>query len=309
MKTYNIIMNIFKRKQFDENGKVIKHKGVKLGVAFGGGGLRGIGHIGVIKAFEELGIEADFVAGTSAGSMVGALYSAGFNADEMVAELKKLKTKDIRDSKLIWKPSNSENIEEVLKKIFQKDIVFSELKKPLTIVAVDIVSGKQVNISSGSVSRASSGSCAVPGVFSPVVYGDMHLVDGGLTCTVPADVVRFMGANVVIAIEVNRGRGQGTDSLKLMDVLKSSLGVIMQANVEKTLQFADLVLKPELQMFSSSKLGDIDAMVQAGYDAVMQNKDAILRLVTQKPRKKINKLWLKLSRARGLKEDASGKAI
>ncbi len=289
-------MSIFKKKIFDENGKVIKGKGVRLGIAFGGGGLRGIGHLGVIKALEELGVEADFVSGTSVGSMVGALYSAGYTADEMIKELKKLRTKDIRDSKLIWKPSNSENIEEVLKKIFEKDLVFSELKIPLTIVAVDVASGRQVNITSGSVAKASSGSCAVPGVFSPVIYNEMHLVDGGLTCTVPADVVREMGANAVLAIEVNRGRGQGTTSLKLLDVLKSSLGIIMQANVEKTLHYADVVLKPELENYSSSKLGDIDAMVKAGYDAVMQNKEQIIKLVTQKPRKKVGKLWQKLER-------------
>ena len=273
-------MSIFKKKIFDENGKVIKGKGVRLGIAFGGGGLRGIGHLGVIKALEELGVEADFVSGTSVGSMVGALYSAGYTADEMIKELKKLRTKDIRDSKLIWKPSNSENIEEVLKKIFEKDVA----------------SGRQVNITSGSVAKASSGSCAVPGVFSPVIYNEMHLVDGGLTCTVPADVVREMGANAVLAIEVNRGRGQGTTSLKLLDVLKSSLGIIMQANVEKTLHYADVVLKPELENYSSSKLGDIDAMVKAGYDAVMQNKEQIIKLVTQKPRKKVGKLWQKLER-------------
>ena len=289
---------MFGKKKFDENGKIIKHKNIKLGIAFGGGALRGIGHIGAIKALEELGVEADYVAGTSAGSMVGALYCAGYTADQMVEELKKIKTKDIRDSRLIWKPSDSGNIEEVLKKIFMKDLVFSELKTPLTIVAVDIVGGKKVNITSGSVARASSGSCAVPGVFSPVVYNDMHLVDGGLTCTVPADVVRNMGANAIIAIEVNHNRGQGTDSLKLMDVLKCSLGIIMQANVEKTLEYADIVLEPELGNFSASKLGDIDAMVQAGYDAVMQNKDKIVKLLTNKPANKLNKLRQKVSKAR-----------
>lgn len=291
-------MALFKKKIFDENNKIIKHKNVKLGVAFGGGALRGIGHLGVVKAFEELGIVPDYIAGTSAGSMVGALYAAGYTSSEMISALKKLKTKDIRDSRLIWKPSDSGNIEEVLKKIFGKDLMFSELKIPLTIVAVDIVTGKQVNITSGSVARASSGSCAVPGVFSPVVYNEMHLVDGGLTCTVPADVVRSMGANQIIAIEVNKGRGQGTDSLKLIDVLKSSLGIIMQANVEKTLDYADLVLKPELEKFSASKLGDIDSMVQEGYDVVMEHKDEIIKMLTKKPRRKINKLWQKLSKAR-----------
>lgn len=291
-------MAILKKKHFDENGKIIKRKGLKLGIAFGGGALRGIGHIGVIKALEELGIEADYVSGTSVGSVVGSLYAAGYSSAQMIDELKKLRVKDIRDSKLIWRPSNSENIEVMLKNIFGKDLVFSELKIPLTIVAVDIKTGTETKITSGSVARASSGSCAVPGIFSPVVYEHMHLVDGGLLNNVPADVVRNMGSDVVIAVDVNRGRGAGTDSLKIIDVLKSSLGIIMQFNVEAKVEYADFVLKPELENYSSSKLGDIDAMVQEGYEAVMNNKEQILKLVAFKPKRKINSLWQKLIKAK-----------
>ena len=289
---------LFKKKTIDENGKIIKRKGLKIGIAFGGGGARGIGHIGVIKAFEELGIEADMVAGTSAGSMVAALYAAGFTSSQMIEELKKLRAKDIRDSKVIWKPSNSENIEQVLKKIFGKDLLFSETKIPLTIVAVDIKTGEEVDIKSGSVARASSGSCAVPGIFSPVVYEDKHLVDGGLHNTVPADVVKFMGADKVIAIEVNRARGNGTDSLKTLDVLKTSLGIMMQANVNPKLDYADLVIKPNLESFSSSKIGDIDAMVQEGYEMAMSHKEELIALATQKQRRKVKSLWNKLLVAR-----------
>jgi len=286
-------MAIFKRKTNE-----IKHKKVKLGLAFGGGALRGIGYIGIIRAFEELGIVPDFVAGTSVGSIFGALYTFGMSSDQMLEELKKLKVKDIKDSKLIWKPSNAENIEELLIKAFGKDLMFSELKAPLSIVAVDIRRGEEVDINSGSVAKASSGSCAVPGVFSPVVYGDMHLVDGGLQNNVPADVVRDMGANVVIAIDVNRTRGQGTDSLKIMDVLKASLGIIMQANVDQKLYDADLVIMPDLERFSSSKLGEIEPMIQAGYDAVMAVKSQILKLIGSKPRLKLHKMARKLELAR-----------
>jgi len=295
-----------KNKLFDNNGKVIKRKGLKVGIAFGGGGTRGIGHIGVIKAFEELGISADFVSGTSAGSMVGALYCAGYSSSQMMEIIKKLRVKDIKNSKFIWKPSSSENIEQVLNKIFGKDLVFSELEIPLSVVAVNVKDGEEVHITSGSVARASAGSCAVPGIFTPIVYNDMHLVDGGLRNTVPADVVRHMGADIVFAIEVNRSRGQGTDSLKIIDVLKGSLGIIMQANVENKLEFADLVLKPNLESYKSSKLGDIEAMIQAGYDAVMSHKQEIIRLVTTKPKKKVKSLWTKLRKLREKNERSGG---
>ena len=164
----------WKKEKLNESGKINKHNKVKIGIAFGGGGARGVGHLGAIKALEELGIKADYVAGTSVGSMVGALYSAGLTYNEMLEHLRKLRAKDIRDSKLIWKPSNSENIEQLLTKIFGKDLMFSELKIPLSIMAVNVRDGDEVEITSGSVAKASSGSCAVPGIFSPVVYNDMH---------------------------------------------------------------------------------------------------------------------------------------
>lgn len=292
-------MGLFKKKQIiDKNGKIVKHKKVKVGIAFGGGGLRGIGHIGAIKAFEELGIKADYIAGTSAGSIIGSLLAYGLTSSQMISELKKLKVKDIRDSKFIWRPSNSENIEDVLKNIFKNDLMFSELKIPLTIVATNIISGEEVEITGGSVAKASSGSCAVPGIFTPVIFGDMHLVDGGLHNNVPADIVRHMGADVVIAIEVNRARGQGTESLKILDVLKTSLGIMMQANVEKKLEYADVIIKPDLEKHSSMKIGDIDEMINAGYEAVMSHKDEIVSLLTNKPKKKVKTLWTKLTIAR-----------
>ena len=288
----------WKKEKKEKVHKIRVHRKVKVGIAFGGGGARGVGHIGAIKALEELGIKADYVSGTSVGSMVGALYSAGYSYNDIIDNLKKLRAKDIRDSKLIWKPSNSENIEQLLVKIFEKDLMFSELKTPLSIVAVNIREGEEVRITSGSVAKASSGSCAVPGIFSPVVYNDMHLVDGGLMNNVPADVVRDMGADVVIAIDVNPTRGEGTDSLKLIDVLKGSLGIIMQANVKEKLKFADVVIKPNLARFSSSKIDGIEEMIQEGYDAVMSQKDELVKFLTKKPKKKVKSLWEQLNNAR-----------
>ena len=117
----------WKKAKVNRKGKINVHKKVKIGIAFGGGGARGIGHIGAIKALEELGIKADYVAGTSAGSIVGSLYAAGFSYTQIIEELKKLRAKDIRDSRLIWKPSNSENIEQLLTKIFKKDNIHFHL--------------------------------------------------------------------------------------------------------------------------------------------------------------------------------------
>lgn len=281
----------FFRKKKQAEGKILRNKKVKLGLALGGGGVRGIGHIGAIKALEELGLTFDFVAGTSAGSLVGALYAYGFNSKQMEEIVYSLKPKDIKKKNWFFMPSSTENIEQTLKQIFKKDLVFSELNIPFTAVAVNIKNGKEVRISSGSVAKACCASSAVPGVFKPVVYQQMHLVDGGLANNVPCDVVREMGANVVIAIDVNPNRGKGTDSLKLFSIMSSTVGVMMQANVENKLKFADIVIIPALGEFSSSKLGDTKEMIKRGYDAVMARKDEIIEIVTNKPKIKDKIVW------------------
>lgn len=275
--------NLFKRK--NKNG-ANKHKKVKLGVAFGGGGARGIALIGVVRAFEDLGITVDYISGTSVGSIIGSALAFGKNSNYMEDVVKSLRMKDIRNSKLIWKPSYAKNIETLLLKIFDKDIMFSELNIPFTAVCTDLASGKEALISSGSVAKAVSGSCAVPGVFTPVEYGDMLLVDGMLKNNVPADVVRKMGANVVIAIDLNENRGAGTISKKLFPILSSSLGVLVQSNVEQKIKYADIVILPSLERFKATKLEDIDAMIEEGYKSIMDRKDEILKIISKRPKKR-----------------------
>ena len=275
--------NWFKKKKV---GAFNKHKKVKLGVAFGGGGARGVAFIGVIRAFEELGVTIDFISGTSIGSLVGALVAHGKNSAFMEEALKTIKMKDIRNSKLIWKPSYAKNIENILLRLFGKDLMFSELNIPFSAVCTDIKSGREVHIDAGSVAKAVSGSCAVPGVFTPVEFGDMNLVDGMLTNNVPADVARQMGANVVIAIDLHESRGAGTVSTKLLPILSSSLGVLLQTNVNAKLKYADIVLTPDLDRFKSTKIEAPDIMIEEGYKAVMAQKDEIIRMLSRKPKNK-----------------------
>lgn len=275
--------NWFKKKDKDT---LKKHKKVKLGIAFGGGGARGIALIGCVKAFEELGVEIDYISGTSVGSIIGAALAFGKNSDFMEGMAKSLRTKDIRNSKLLWKPSYAKNIENLLLRVFEKDVMFSELQIPLTAVCTDISTGKEAHISSGSVARAVSGSCAVPGVFTPVEFGEMMLVDGMLKNNVPADVVRNMGANVVIAIDLHENRGMGTVSTKLFPVLSSSLGVLLQNNVDIKLKYADLVISPNLERFKATKIEEIDAMIEEGYNAIMARKEEIIKLILKRPKKR-----------------------
>lgn len=269
------------------------NKNVKVALALGGGGARGFAHIGALKAFEELGIEISMVAGTSVGSIVGAGIAYGLSAQQMIDVATKIKKKDVVTSKFFFSVSTSENLEEFLGSLIGKDTMFSELKKPLCVVAVDMKTGREVVIDHGFVCQACAGSAAVPGVFKPVVWEDMHLVDGGLKNNVPADVARKMGADVVFAIDVNHTRGKGTHSLKMFSLLSSMVGVMMQSNVDDSLKFADVALFPDLTKFKSTKLENVTEMIQIGYDCVMENKNEILKLVSKKPSKRKKKLWQK----------------
>ena len=173
-------------------------------------------------------------------------------------------------------------------------LVFSEMKIPLSVVCTDLKTGKEVDFDYGNIAKVVSGSCAVPGVFTPVVYEGMHLVDGGLRNNVPVDVVKNMGANVVFAVDVNHLRGTGTDSLSTTSVLAKSIGIMMQSKVDKSLELADLIFKPSLEQFSPLKFDGVAEMIEIGYNTVIKNKDKIFKILSMNP-SKIGKVFKKYS--------------
>ena len=204
-------------------------KKIKIGLALGGGGARGFSHIGAIKAFEEFGLKFDFVAGTSAGSLAGAFYSAGYTYKQMLELIKDINEKDIRTNIIPFTTSKTDGIGEILLKNLG-DINIEELQTPFAAVAVDIKSAKEVVIAKGNLAKAVMGSCAVPGIFQPVEFDDMHLCDGGLQNTIPADIPKLFGCDYVIAVDVNKSRAYGTNSTKFIDVLACSIRVLMKSN-------------------------------------------------------------------------------
>lgn len=284
------MFNFFKK---NKDNAFKRDKKIKLGLVLGGGGCRGIGHIGVIKAFDELGIDFDYVAGTSAGSIVGALYAFGRSGKEMEELVLGLKKKDIMSGGIPFvKPLKTQKLEELLNGVFGDLTVFSELKKPLTVVCTDLKTGKEIDFDYGNVAKVVSASCAVPGVFTPVVYENMHLIDGGVRNNVPVDVCKKMGANVVFAVDVNHLRGTGTISLSTTSVVSQSIGIMMQSKVDKTLEMADLIFKPSLEQFSPLKFDGVEEMIEIGYNTVIKNKDKIFKILSINPNK-IGKVFKK----------------
>ena len=277
-------LNIFKTKIKDDID-IKRNKKVKLGLALGGGATRGYGHIGALKAFAEYGIEFDYVAGTSVGSLVGALYCAGLTADQIYEIGMDITEKEIKTSKILFVPSKATGIQNIVKEAVG-DITFEDLKIPFCAVAVDLISGDEIRITKGNLATAVSGSCAVPGVFAPVEFENMHLADGGLQNNIPADIPRFYDCDYVISVDVNSTRGEGTESLGLVDTLLASLRILMKSNSVKGYINSDLVIKTDLKRYKSTKTEGKEEMIEEGYLATIEKIPEILKMISKKPNKK-----------------------
>ena len=259
---------------------------IKVGVAFGGGGAKGMAHIGVIKAFEEYGLDFDYVAGTSVGSIMGAAYASGMKSSEILKIAKSMKTSDIRTSKVFFVPSKTEGIESMMRNNFG-DINIENLKKTFSAVAVDIKSTKELCISKGNLAKAVAGSCCVPGIFQPVQFGNYLLCDGGLQNNIPANIPRFFDCDYVIAVDCNSTRTYGTESSKTLDVIACALRILMKSNSIKGYLNADLTIACDTKKFKSTELEGIDEMVEIGYRNAIDMMPEIMKIFAGKyPKKK-----------------------
>lgn len=263
----------------------------KIGLALGGGGARGFAEIGVIKAFEENGITFDFVAGTSVGSLIGAMYCFGKSSSDMIEFAKHLKESDIKKGMIPFVPSKTDGIKELITD-FVGNIKFSDLKIPFCAVAVDIKTGNEVHITKGLIKDAVAGSCCVPGLFNPVKLDDYLLFDGGLQNTIPADVPKLFDCDAVIGVDINSSRGNGTTSNKYIDLMMASISVMMKGNVIKGYLNSDIMIKPDMKRFKSTKFTGWQEMIEEGYKATMELMPEIKKLM----KKRKNKWFLPLFR-------------
>ncbi|MEP1446891.1 MAG: patatin-like phospholipase family protein [Paraglaciecola sp.] len=178
---------------------------MKIGLALGSGAARGWAHIGVIQALEEMGIQIDIVSGCSIGSYVGAAYASG-KLPELAQWVTSLTEWQV--IALMGVGFHKGGLVSGLKvfKALQDDFSydnFEQLNKPFAAVATDLYSGREVNFTSGSVVEAVKASCAIPGLFPPLLYNNRWLVDGGVVNPVPVNMCRMLGADIVIAVNLS----------------------------------------------------------------------------------------------------------
>ena len=250
----------------------------KIGLVLGAGGAKGLAHIPVVKLLDELDIPIDYIAGTSVGGVVGALYSLGYSGTEihsitegldwdLLFQNRSLRTKRPYFNKkddgkyqldLVWKnkfPSvplgllNGQHISDLIQKLtFDYEMIrdFEHLPIPFRCVAVDLITGKKIVLKQGSLARAIRATLAIPTVFSPVDWEDKLLVDGGILNTLPIDVCREMGADIVIAVELTTPLHTQDKLNSVESILGQTVLIVEHDTIQGNIARADILIHPDM---------------------------------------------------------------
>ncbi len=244
----------------------------KIGLALGGGGARGLAHIGVIQAFEKAGIPISYVAGTSMGALVGGWYAAKgevYSLEDLFSRLKAHDVFFLRE--IIARRARGVFRNDAFEKLLEKEIGNAAIEKanmPFAAVATDAATGETVAIREGTIRDAVRASIALPFIFSPVRRGERLLMDGGFSDPVPADVVRRMGADVVVAVDVSKRWINISDRAAgwrdAYSVISDALSVIEYQISRRILEGADIVLRPPVMNFEWTEFNRIEAITRAG---------------------------------------------
>lgn len=175
-----------------------------LGLALGGGGMKGWAHIGVIAALERQDLRPDIIAGTSAGALVGAYYAIGYQVPEMIRMMKAQKTSSLFSFRFDGAALlDNDSLRDLLNEQL-RGILIEDLEIPFVAIATDLATGKEVVIDRGPIVDAVLASSALPGIFAPVRVGDRYLVDGGICNNVPVSVLVSRGARYTIGVRLHR---------------------------------------------------------------------------------------------------------
>ena len=235
---------------------------IRIGLALGGGAVRGAAHVGVLDVLDRAGLEPAVITGTSAGALVGALYAAGQSPSE-IAKL----AQTLRWAKLIRPARTRKALFETSKLGAFLDAAlggatFGDLRLPFAAVACDLATGDEVVMRDGPVAQAVLASAAIPGVFPPVDRDTRMLVDGSLVDIVPARLARDLGADIVIAVDVS-GPLPRRPPATLLHIMVA-VSTLQPGGTQNLARDADLVLCPEVDEYAFWELSRIPEFEEAG---------------------------------------------
>jgi len=239
----------------------LRKKKTRIGLALGTGAARGLAHIGVLEVLEKEGIPIDMIAGTSAGAFVGALYAQGKDISLIRNLAIDLRWKRLASLVDLTLPKTGfiggKRIKDELESIFGGDLKFSDLGIPLACVATDIMTGEEIVLDHGSVLEGVRASISIPGIFTVVKLEGRYLVDGGLVNPVPVSILKRMGADFIIAVNVipdirdgaRPGGKKGVEDFKepnVISVIMQSIYIGAHALAKASLEGADVAIQPQV---------------------------------------------------------------
>jgi len=243
---------------------------VKIALALGGGAARGFAHIGVIKALEAQGIHPDIVVGTSAGSVVGALYASGYDGFALQKIALEMDETTISDWAIPFLNKSSGVLKgEALQSYVNKAVrnqPIEKLKIPFGAVATDLKTGQPILFRRGNTGMAVRASSSVPGVFQPVTIAGRTYVDGGLVAPVPVRFAKEMGAEFIIAVNISSATDQAATASSV-DVLLQTFTIMGQRLNQLELKDADVVITPALASMGGTDFNGRNLAVLAGEQA------------------------------------------
>lgn len=290
----------------------------KIGLALSGGSLRGLAHIGVLKALHEYEIPIDYIAGTSAGAIVASLYACGYKPDEICSLAHSISISDLFTPKLPFVnvlkkgkqwfskrrkrlPSgiiSGDKFEQLFNNIYQNTAV-NTTKIPLAITAVDLYSADTVFFISPQrknkeiinarycydteLSKAVRASISIPGIFRPLRYQGMLLVDGAIKNNLPTDILHYMGADYIIAVDLGFSGEANYEIKNVTDILWRCVDIMnWEVTLLKSENYADLIIRPQSNIVFPPKSKQIDQCIADGEAAVKSHLKTIRQVLKTK---------------------------
>lgn len=268
----------------------------KVALVFGGGGAKGLAHVGVLRELEEAGIHPDLIVGCSSGALIGALYADQPNVDRLENLLLNLKRRDLLDISLFASRFGfvkGQSLEAFLKENLSVGF-FDALQIPLIVVATDLHTGELVEFGGGPLVPALCGSSAVPGVFKPVPYLGRHLIDGGAVDPVPVRVAKKYGAQVIIAVDVGE-KLSDEEIVHVFGIVKRGINISYRQLSKESAKDADILLQMNFQdlgMFSDRHNREIYERGRAQARALLPQIEKVIAEKLSEPSDIHSPAWL-----------------
>ncbi len=292
-------------------------KKLKLGIALGGGGARGLSHLGIMKVLMAEGIVPNVITGTSIGAIIGAMFAGGNDIKSVMEKVdyyfncdcfKRIKFEFLKEAE---EEASGNNLFDALSSFFRKrifynvylanrvayvseedyihnismlvdDIGLQDMKIPFGVVCTDIHAGDEVVLTQGSAIRAVTASSSIPGIFPPIEFQGRQLMDGGWVSQIPVKAARKLGADIVIGIEVGGGLENNYSLDTGFDIIRRTNAITRQALNRLQMDEADMIITPAVEEMSWSDFGCVEECIIRGEEAARLALPAIKELINER---------------------------